>query len=107
MRRAGFRKAWTRITSPRARVARFAGLHGAGAARSLGRTCPEEPEQIRSLRTDLDLADAPLDASDVFARGVTRFFIAGNSAQVTTVDGADYDGKVTERVRWTLTFTRI
>jgi hypothetical protein len=42
----------------------------------------------------------------VFDRDVPRFFISGNSRQVTTIEGP-YDGRVTERVRWTLTFTRL
>ena len=94
-----------RLTTPRARVARFARLQRAGAARSLGSSCPAEPVAVRSLGTDLDLADAPLDASDVFGRGVARFFISGSSSQVTTIDGND-DGRAVERVRWRLTFTR-
>jgi hypothetical protein len=42
----------------------------------------------------------------VFDRDVPRFFISGNTQQVTTLEGP-YDGRVTERVRWTLTFTRV
>ena len=61
---------------------------------------------MRALRTDLRLADAPLSAADVFSRQVPRFFIGGNTTQETTIEG-EYDGKVTEHVRWTLTFTRV
>ena len=68
--------------------------------------CPEEPVDIRILRTDLDIAEAPLDAADVFDRDVTRFFISGNTTQQTTVSGT-YEGVATERVRWTLMFTRV
>jgi hypothetical protein len=95
-----------RLTSPRRGIARFSPTRGAAATRSFRATCPEEPEEIRSIRTDLALADAPLDAADVFARDVPRFFITGNTVQDTTIEG-EYDGKVTERVRWTLTFTRL
>lgn len=104
-RRATFRNATVRLTNPRPGVARFARLRGAASARFRG-SCPEEPDEIRSIRTDLDLADAPLSASDVFSRDVPRFFISGNTTQETTIEG-EYDGKVTERVRWTLTFTRV
>ncbi len=52
------------------------------------------------------LADAPLSAADVFGRDVPRFYIRGNTTQETTIDG-EYDGRVTERARWTLTFTRV
>jgi hypothetical protein len=104
--RRAFRGAYARLTSPARGKARFAPLRGASAVRSFRRTCPEEPPEIRSIRTDLALADAPLSAADVFDRDVPRFFISGNSQQVTTLEGS-YDGRVTERVRWTLTFIRL
>jgi hypothetical protein len=105
-KRARVRNASVRLTSPRSGVARFAKLQGIAAARSFAGTCPEQPAHVRSLRTDLGLADGPLAASDVFDRGVTRFFITGNTTQETTITGP-YDGKVTERVQWTLTFSRV
>ncbi|HET8653345.1 MAG TPA: hypothetical protein VFM13_12340, partial [Gaiellaceae bacterium] len=103
--RATVRGSTVRLTSPRPGVARFARLRGAAAVR-FGGACPEQPAEVRALRTDLDLADAPLGASDVFSRDVPRFFISGNTTQETTIEG-EYGGKVTERVRWTLTFMRI
>jgi hypothetical protein len=105
LRRVEFRGASVRLTTPRSGLARFAPLRGVSAARSFRGSCPEEPADIRSLRTDLRLADAPVSAADVFSRSVPRFFISGNTTQETTIEG-EYDGKVTERVRWTLTFTR-
>jgi hypothetical protein len=104
--RANFRGASIRLTTPRAGLARFTTLGGVSAARSIGGSCPEEPADIRALRTDLRLADAPLAAADIFSRSVPRFFISGNTTQKTTIEG-EYDGKVTERVRWTLTLTRV
>jgi hypothetical protein len=106
VQRRSFRGASARLTSPARGRARFTPLRGAGRARSFRRTCPEEPVDISSLRTDLALADAPLAAADVFDPTVTRFFISGNTEQVTTLSGP-YTGRVTERVRWTLTFTRL
>ncbi len=105
-RSASFRGATVRLTTPRAGLARFARLQGASAARAFPGACPEEPDDIRALRTDLRLADAPLSAADVFARNVPRFFISGNTTQETTIEG-DYEGRVVERVRWTLRFTRV
>jgi hypothetical protein len=105
-KRAGFRNGTARLTSPAAGTARFARLQGASAVRAFGGSCPEHPSDIRALRTDLSLADAPLSAKDVFDPNVSRFFITGNTTQETTIED-DYDGKVTERVRWTLTFTRV
>jgi hypothetical protein len=104
-RRATVGNASARLTSPRFGVARFARLQRAASVRFRG-SCPEEPEEVRSIRTDLTLADAPLSASDVLSRDVPRFFISGNTTQETTIEG-EYDGKVTERARWTLTFTRV
>jgi hypothetical protein len=104
--RADFRGATVRLTTPRAGRARFTMLRGVSAARSFPRACPEEPAEIRALRTDLRLADAPLSAADVFGRNVPRFYIHGNTTQETTIEG-EYNGKVAERVRWTLTFTRV
>lgn len=106
LKRVEFRGATVRLTTPRVGLARFAPLRGVSAARSFRGSCPEEPADIRSLRTDLRLADAPLSTADVFSRRVPRFFISGNTTQETTIEG-EYDGKVTERVRWTLTFTRV
>ena len=106
LRRVDFRGATVRLTTPRAGRARFTMLRGVSAARSFRRACPEEPVDVRALRTDLRLADAPLSAADVFSRQVPRFFISGNTTQETTIEG-EYDGKVTEHVRWTLTFTRV
>ncbi|MDP9491799.1 MAG: hypothetical protein M3P42_06305 [Actinomycetota bacterium] len=104
-RRRSFRGATARLTSPSPGTARFARMQGASAARIRG-TCPEEPADITAIRTDLSLADAPLSAADVFDRYVPRFFISGNTEQETTIEG-DYDGRVIERVRWKLTFTRL
>jgi hypothetical protein len=104
--RRAFRGATARLTSPVRGTARFARLQGAAPARSFGRICPEEPAEIRAIRTDLSLADAPLSAAEVFGRNVPRFFISGNTELVTTLEG-DYDGRITERVQWKLTFTRV
>jgi hypothetical protein len=104
--RRSFRGATVRLTSPGRGTARFARLQGASAVHSFRGSCPEEPADIRSLRTDLGLADAPLSAADAFDRNVPSFFISGDTVQETTIEGA-YDGKVVERVRWKLTFTRL
>jgi hypothetical protein len=104
--RRSFRGGTAQLTTPARGRARFAPLRGASAVRSFRRSCPEEPADIRAIRTDLALADAPLTAADAFDRTVPRFFISGNSEQVTTISGP-YTGRVTERVRWTLTFTRV
>jgi hypothetical protein len=104
--RRSFRNGTVRLTSPARSVGRFTRLQGAAAARSFPATCPEEPAEIRSIRTELTLADAPLDAADAFNRTVPRFFISGDTTQETTLEG-EYNGTVTERVRWTLTFTRL
>jgi hypothetical protein len=105
-KQATIRDGSVRLTLPKAGIARFGKVQGAAPARSFRGPCPEEPEDIRSIQTDLGLADAPLSASDVFSRRVPRFFITGNSTQETTIEG-DYDGRVVERVQWTLTFTRV
>jgi hypothetical protein len=105
-RRRIVRDATVPLTSPRLGVARFARLRGVAGAYSFGGTCPGETADVRALRTGLRLADAPLSAADVFGRNVPRFFITGNTRQVTTIDGDD-TGRVIERVNWKLTFTRI
>lgn len=101
-----FRGGSVSFGSPRPGVLQFRTLRGAAPIRSFDSTCPEEPNDIRSIRTDLSLATGPLDRDDVFARDVRRWFISGDSEQVTTIEGG-VAGRVTERVRWTLTFTRI
>jgi hypothetical protein len=105
-RRASFRNASARFWSPRRGRLRLGRLNGASAARSFVGACPEQPADIRSIRTELTLADAPISAADAFDRSVARFYIGGNTTQETTLEG-EWDGKVVERVRWTLTFTRL
>jgi len=96
----------TALTSPRKGVLKLGRLRGADAIRSFRSTCLEVPSEIRTIRTDLPLASGPLDAVDVFAREVPRWFISGDTEQVTSLEG-DVEGRVTERVRWTLNFTRL
>jgi hypothetical protein len=103
---ASFRGATVRLTTPRPGIARFARLRGVSGGRAIRGACPQQPDDVRALRTDLRLADAPLSAADVFAPDVPRFFISGNTTQETTIEG-EYDGRVVERARWTLTFTRV
>src|SRR5918999_2851750 len=102
-KRRSFRNAWARLWSPRRGRARFGRLHDASAARLFGGNCPQQPAVVRAIRTELTLADAPLSTADAFDRNVRRFYIARNSTQETTLEG-EWDGKVVERVRWTLTF---
>jgi hypothetical protein len=92
--------------SPRRGVLQFRALRGSGRIRTFATRCPEEPADIRAVRTDLPIATGPLDNADVFDPGVRRWFITGDSEQVTTIEG-DVPGRVTERVRWRLVFTRI
>lgn len=101
-----FRGGFVSFGSPRRSVLEFRTLRGVAPIRSFSSTCPEEPSDIRAVRTDLPLAPGPLDPSDVFTRDVRRWFVSGNSEQVTTIEG-EVPGRVTERVRWTLIFTRI
>ena len=104
--RRSFRGGSTSLTSPRRAILRLGRLRGAEGIRSFRSTCLQEPSDIRAIRTDLPLAPGPLDAADVFARDVPRWFITGDSEQVTTIEG-DLEGRVTERVRWTLNFRRL
>jgi len=99
------------ISGARVRLSSTAGgraglgrLSGASAARTFS-GC-SEPSEVRSIRTDLDLAGAPISTADVFGRTVPGFFIHGDTEQVTTIEGG-VEGRVTERVRWTLRFTRL
>jgi hypothetical protein len=103
--RRSFRGASTSFASPRRSVLRLGRLRGDGGLRFQSR-CLDVPLDIREVRTDLPLAPGPLDAADVFARNVPRWFVTGDTEQVTTIEG-DVTGRVTERVRWTLNFKRI
>lgn len=96
----------TGLRTPRKGFLRLSSLRGASATRSFSSACLQEPTDIRAIRTDLPLATGPLDAADVFGSDIRRFFVVGNTQQVTTLDG-DVQGRVTERVRWTLVFTRL
>lgn len=104
--RRSFRGGSTSLTSPRRAILRLGRLRGAEGIRSFRSPCLQEPSDIRAIRTDLPLAPGPLDAADVFARDVPRWFITGDSEQVTTIEG-ELEGRVTERVRWTLNFRRL
>jgi hypothetical protein len=103
--RRTFRRGSTTVASPRKGILQLGRLRRADSIRSFRSTCLEEPSDIRAVRTDLPPATGPLDSADVFDRNVARWFVTGDTEQVTTIEG-DVDGRVTERVRWTLTFTR-
>lgn len=103
--RRSFRGASTVVRNPRRGILQLAGLRGAASIRFRS-ACLNEPTDIRAVRTDLPLATGPLDAKDVFARNIPRFFITGDTEQVTTLEG-EVDGRITERVRWKLVFTRL
>lgn len=103
--RRSFQAASASFASPRRRVLRFGRLRGADRIRFRS-TCLDVPLDIRALKTDLPLAPGPLDAADVFSRNVPRWFVTGDTEQVTTIEG-DVTGRVTERVRWTLNFRRL
>ena len=94
------------VASPRRGILQLGRLRGADSIRSFRSTCLEEPSDIRAIRTDLPLATGPLDSRDVFDPNVPRWFVTGDTEQVTTLEG-EIDGRVTERVRWTLNFTRL
>jgi hypothetical protein len=104
--RRSFSGAWTVVRNPRKGVVQLASLRRAGAARAFSAACLEGAAEIRAIRTDLPLATAPLDTSDVFGGDIPRFFTSGDTEQVTTLEGV-VEGRVTERVRWTLVFTRV
>lgn len=104
--RRSTRGAFVSFASPRRGVLRFGTLRGAGPIRSFNSACPEEPADIRAVRIDMPIATGPLDRADVFTPEVRRWFITGNAEQVTMIEG-DVPGRVTERVRWRLVFTRI
>lgn len=103
-RKASFRGASSAPRNPRRGILKLAPLRGARPARSP--ECPPEPRDVAVIRADLPLANGPLDVRDVFNRDIPRFFVSGNTTQETTLSG-DLEGKVVERVRWTLVLTRV
>jgi hypothetical protein len=104
--RRSFRSGWAGLVNPRRGVLQLGRLRNAPSIRASSSPCPEEPSDIRSIQTDLTLATGPIAAVDVFGRDIPRFFVSGDSQQETAITG-DIDGTVTERVRWTATFTRL
>ena len=103
-RKQAFRGASSSLRNPRKGILQLASTRGLRLARAA--QCPAEPPDIVSIRTDLPLATGPLDVKDVFGRDIPRFFVSGDSTQETTLTG-DLEGKVVERARWTLVFTRL
>ncbi|HEV3479861.1 MAG TPA: hypothetical protein VG144_10490 [Gaiellaceae bacterium] len=103
--RRSFRGASASFASPRRRVLRLGRLRRADVIRFQSR-CLDVPLDVREIKTDLPLAPGPLDKADVFAQNVPRWFVTGDTEQVTTIEG-DVTGRVTERVRWTLNFKRV
>ncbi|MGH3081598.1 MAG: hypothetical protein ACRDNH_10765 [Gaiellaceae bacterium] len=104
--RRTFRRVSTSVANPRRGILQLGRLRGADSIQSFRSTCLEEPSDIRAIRTDLPLATGPLDSRDVFDPNVPRWFVTGDTEQVTTLEGG-VDGRVTERVRWTLNFSRL
>jgi hypothetical protein len=105
-RRRAFGGGSSGLATPRRGVLQLGRLRTPTAIRSSGPPCPEEPGDIRSIQTDLPLSTGPIAGGDVFSRNISKFFVSGDSQQTTTISG-DIDGTVTERVRWTATFTRL
>jgi len=105
-RRRSFRGATTMLANPRKGVLALGRLRGANAVRSFSPQCPDEPLAVRAVRTDLPLATGPLDGADAFRRDIPKFFVRGDVQQQTSITG-DLEGTVNERVRWTVTFTRV
>lgn len=103
-RKVFFAGASSSLRNPRKGVLQLGPLRRFKAARSP--QCPPEPADIVAVRTDLPIATGPLDVKDVFGRDIPRFFVSGDTTQETTLTG-DLEGKVVERVRWTLVFTRL
>jgi hypothetical protein len=101
-----FSGGWSGLANPRRGVLQLGRLRTASAIRANGPPCPEEPADIRSILTDLPLATGPISTGDAFNSNISRFFVMGDSQQQTAISG-DIDGTVTERVRWTVTFTRL
>jgi hypothetical protein len=106
VQRRAFRGATSSLLSPRRGVLQLGPLRRAAGIRSFPSGCPEEPPDIRSIQTDLPISTGPLSRADVVARNVPAFFVSGDSEQTTAISG-DVEGNVTERVRWTATFTRL
>jgi hypothetical protein len=104
--RRSFRRASTSVASPRRGILQLGRLRGADSIRSFHSTCLGEPSDIRAIRTDLPLAPGPLDSRDVFQPDVPRWFVTGDAERVTTLEG-EIDGRVKDRVRWRLKFTRL
>jgi hypothetical protein len=102
--RRSFRGAFVSFASPRRGAIRLGALRGAGAIRAFNSVC--EPVDARSIRTDLPSATGSFAAADVFARGVRRWTVRGAGDGATTIEDG-LQGRVAERVRWTLTFTRL
>lgn len=86
--RRSFRGATAVLANPRKGVLALGRLRGADAVRSFSPRCPEEPSEVRAVRTDLPLATGPLDAADVFRRSIPRFFVRGAVQQQTSITGA-------------------
>jgi len=103
-RKASFGGASSSLRNTRKGILQLAPLRSARPARSP--ECPTEPPGIVAIRTDLPIARGPLDVKDVFGSDIPRFFVSGDTTQETTLTG-NLEGKVVERVRWTVVFTRL
>jgi hypothetical protein len=104
--RRSFSGASSEVRNWRKGVLQLGSLQGAGTVRAFRSECLRGAAVVRAIRTDLPLARAPLDTSDVFGRNIPRFFTSAATEQVTTLEGG-VEGRVTERVRWTLFFKRL
>ena len=102
--RRSFSGGATSLRNPRKSILQLAPTRGVRGARPS--RCPAEPGDIKAIRTDLPLASGPIDRADVFGRDVPRFFVSGDTTQETTLTG-ELEGRVVERVRWTVLFTRL
>jgi hypothetical protein len=75
--------------------------YGAG----LSRTCPPEDPEVQAERPGIHEAQGDLSERQLFDRGFRSQAVSGSFVEETDIDGGP-DGKVVERVSWTLRFVR-
>jgi hypothetical protein len=69
-------------------------------------SCPPQAAEVRAERTGLHEAEGELSERDLFRRGI-RFQTASGLFEETTDLEGELEGRIVERVSWSLTFRRV
>lgn len=101
-----FRNASVRFVSPRRGALSLRRIRGGVGDRQVRSNCPGEPRAVKVRTPGIELAPGRISEQALFDPTAAVSFASGSYEETTTFTGPE-EGRVVERVGWTLTFTRV